>query len=141
MVWSGTVGISFSNWQGSVASLTSTFKDGTSGVILFSEGYALCSDAAGIAANGSPRSYVWGEDGPNPTRMPMIENYYLPQWFPDDANCISGLLQSHQHGGILVGLGDGSCRVVGDSVSQAAWTAALIPNDNRNPTDIPGGGW
>jgi hypothetical protein len=67
--------------------------------------------------------------------------YTLPQWNPDLGACDVNALQSHQPGGILVGLGDASCRVVSDSISQAAWTAAVIPNDNRNPGDIPGGGW
>jgi prepilin-type N-terminal cleavage/methylation domain-containing protein len=140
--WGGAVvGINFSNWQSASAAIPATFKDGTSGTIIFSEGYAMCNDPVMVAAYGNPRTYVWGEDGPNPTRMPMIQNYYLPQWFPDDTQCISGLIQSHQVGGILVGLGDGSCRVVSESVSQAAWTAAIIPNDRKNPTDVPGGGW
>ena len=140
-VWSGVVGINFNTWQTSGASLTSTFKDGTSGIIMFSEGYANCPDPAMTAAYGSARVYGWGETNWNPTRMPTIENYYLPQWFPDSDQCLGGHLQSHQVGGILVGLGDGSSRVVSDSVSAAAWSAAIIPNDRKNPTDFPGGGW
>jgi prepilin-type N-terminal cleavage/methylation domain-containing protein len=135
------VGISFDNWQTGSASYTSTFKDGTSSTILFSEGYVNCPDPAMTAAYGSARVYGWGESNWNPTRMPMIENYYLPQWFPEPQDCLAGQLQSHQVGGILVGLADGSARLVGDSVTQAAWTAAMIPNDRRNPTDVPNGGW
>jgi hypothetical protein len=50
-------------------------------------------------------------------------------------------IQSHQVGGILVGLGDGSCRLVSDSISLLTWQAAMWPNDRLNPSDVPGGGW
>jgi prepilin-type N-terminal cleavage/methylation domain-containing protein len=128
----GQVGSFNSSWsQSSVASLASTFKDGTSGTILFSEGYASCG--------GTDR--LWVESNPVGPQFPAITNTLLPQWFPDPDSCNPNQLQSHQVGGILVGLADGSCRAVSDSVSQTAWQAALYPNDRLNPGDVQSGGW
>jgi hypothetical protein len=131
----------------SAAKLPATMVDGTSGVILFSEAFANCnfSYMEWFNANTTPGSRP-SATFPAPTTQPqpLVQPhgvYPLPQWFPDAGLCNSGLLQSHQVGGILVALADGSCRVVSENVSVLAWTAAVIPNDRRNPGDVAGGGW
>jgi prepilin-type N-terminal cleavage/methylation domain-containing protein len=135
----------------SSARIPNTFHDGTSGVILFTEAYAQINNAS--CGGNVPINWNDAHDGIGSTRpqpsfggvnthspTPLLIN--LPQWFPDpqDAICYN-YVQSHQVGGILVALGDGSCRMVSDAVSQAAWQTAVIPNDNHNPGDFPGGGW
>jgi prepilin-type N-terminal cleavage/methylation domain-containing protein len=122
---------------GSVAKLPATFIDGTSGTIIFSEAYTRCGGSP-VFWQGWPFQDVQPVNG---LRNPGFQTTALPQWFPDTQFCVPNLLQSHQVGGILVGLGDASCRVVSENVSQLAWQAAVYPNDNQNPTDVGGGGW
>jgi prepilin-type N-terminal cleavage/methylation domain-containing protein len=150
----GTVGgiATYDSWSangatitGPVARIPSTFKDGTQGTIMFSEAYTSCNN------NGNPAGpLLWqgfiftGQPYSQPGNAPMnpgFQTNQLPQWFPDEVVCNPYLLQSHQVGGILVALGDGSCRVVSDSITAQAWSAAVYPNDNQNPNDIQGGGW
>jgi prepilin-type N-terminal cleavage/methylation domain-containing protein len=138
----GTPGGVDNNWPtwstGSHASLTSTFVDGTSGTILFAEAYASCAGADMI---WSLPYIIPGNNNPDHSWGNAFGTNALPQWAPEPALCNASLLQSHQVGGILVGLADGSCRVVSESVSQLAWQAALYPNDRMNPNDVAGGGW
>jgi len=44
-------------------------------------------------------------------------------------NCNPCMLQAPSAGGILVGLGDGSVRLVSTGISPATWSAAITPND------------
>jgi hypothetical protein len=132
-----------------VARIPTTFVDGTSGVILFTEAYATCQGwdmIWGFSALNDrrtspqiPPSFI-GVTG-NAPEGPLNQMIPLPQWYPQPNQCDTRLVQSHQVGGILVALGDGSCRVVNENVSQAAWQSAILPNDNINPTDVAGGGW
>jgi hypothetical protein len=143
---------------GSVAKIPGSFVDGTSGTILFSETYAgncpvgpqgwpiFWNGAA--AANGLGGAFfpqsagnIPGPGGGVGRPNPGFASALLPQWMPDQSLCNPNLLQSHQAGGILAAMADGSCRIVSDRVSQPAWQAAVYPNDNLNPTDIAGGGW
>jgi prepilin-type N-terminal cleavage/methylation domain-containing protein len=124
-------GINMAWNQTSSASYASTFRDGASGTILFSEGFAACG--------GTDR--LWNESNWVGPQLAGIADTNLPQWLPNAEFCNPNQLQSHQAGGILVGLADGSCRVISDSVSQATWQAALLPNDRQNPGDVAGGGW
>jgi hypothetical protein len=146
---------------GPLAKIPTTFMDGTSGVIMFTEGYSNCNGVYQPGGNpGGGGDFMWGQSGlgyttapgrpipmiPHPSAgswfgRPNFPNVPLPQWFPDPLSCNGLQVQSHQVGGILVGLGDGSCRVVSDTVSQQTWQSAILPNDNINPNDIPGGGW
>jgi len=142
---------------GPVASIPTTFIDGSSNTILFSETYAgncpLGSQGWPIFWNGAAAAnglggafFPPGGNTPGPgggvgRPNPGFASALLPQWVPDQSLCNPNLLQSHQAGGILVALADGSCRLVSDRVSQPAWQAAVYPNDHLNPTDLPGSGW
>jgi len=117
--------------QSSSASYAATFRDGASGTLLFCEGFAACG--------GTDR--LWNESNFVGPQLAAIATTNLPQWLPEVNVCNPNVPQSHQAGGILIGLADGSCRLVSDSVSQRAWQAALLPNDNLNPGDLAAGGW
>jgi prepilin-type N-terminal cleavage/methylation domain-containing protein len=149
-------GVSNESWAfprtGPLARIPTTFMDGTSGVILFTEAYASCQGndmlwgyAALTDRRASPEippPFMGPNSGTYPGQFSAPLGYLpLPQWFPDPRACDPRMVQSHQVGGILVALADGSCRVVSDNVSQQAWVTACIPNDNLNPNDVPGGGW
>ncbi len=47
------------------------------------------------------------------------------------ADCDPNLLQSPFSGGMMVGLGDGSVRMVSTGVSQLSWNLALNPADGQ----------
>jgi prepilin-type N-terminal cleavage/methylation domain-containing protein len=150
------------NNQISAARLPGSFADGTSNVIMFAEQYANCNNTPTYWAQGqtvgarSSDSFAYLA-APNIAGLATTfnltpngtETFYfgaaamaLPQWFPDPQSCNTQQLQSHQVGGILVGLGDGSCRIVSDSVTQLAWQYAIMPSDGHNPGDLgASGGW
>jgi len=117
------------------ASIPRTFLDGTSNTILFTERYAVCGNSTSSVA-----SYYWGETGGNCNRVggqggngstPGVYSILsTPQNKPAPfAQCNPCLLQGTQSGGILVGLGDGSTRLVSTSVSLSTWQRAILPND------------
>ena len=55
----------------------------------------------------------------------------LPQWRPTDLACDVHRVQAASAGGIIVGLGDGSVRMVAPSISAQTWGNALLPNDGN----------
>jgi prepilin-type N-terminal cleavage/methylation domain-containing protein len=126
--------------QNAQASLPRTFTDGTSNTIVFAEKYTTCQQF----------EHWWGNlDGPNgvdgsthfPNNSPSFwfdavgTNTWaggllpLPQFQPSKTNCNPAVLQGPYAGGIMVGLGDGSVRLVNSGVSATTWTYAIIPND------------
>jgi prepilin-type N-terminal cleavage/methylation domain-containing protein len=155
--WGGSnqqTGVNTSNNVGPLSRLPTTFIDGTSSIIMFSEQYANCNGSPTYWAQGQTPGYrnsdtfgygyaTQGTAVDNTGNVPIPSgSMLLPQWFPDPQSCSTNQLQSHQVGGIIVGMGDAHCRVISDSVSQQAWTYAVIPNDNHNPEDLgSAGGW
>jgi prepilin-type N-terminal cleavage/methylation domain-containing protein len=125
-------------WATSKGSIVTCFRDGTSQTIMFSEHYGTCIDPT----DGLEYDMLWCESNPYPhnyggDQCPTIMNTALPQFQPIPKNCVSNLYQSHQAGGILVSLGDGSVRQVAPAISQATWQSAILPDDG-----IPlGGDW
>jgi prepilin-type processing-associated H-X9-DG protein len=111
--------------------------DGLSNIVLFGEGYSQCDTLPRIALlsypyhnfgvdwNGIPNTFMF-QDRPTtqvhtacPTGCPL--------------GCNNWTAQSGHRGGMNVCLADGSVRVVTPAISQASWTAALLPRDNQNP--------
>jgi hypothetical protein len=118
------------------ASIPRTFQDGTSNTIVFAEKYMVCGN---LTAN-DVSDFYWGETGGTCTReganggdgsIPGFYTLNLPQFNPPLSNCNPCLLQGFTSGGIQVGLGDGSVRNVGPSVSQATWANAVQPADGN----------
>jgi prepilin-type N-terminal cleavage/methylation domain-containing protein len=118
------------------ASIPRTFIDGTSNTILFTEKYAVCGGSTTSVA-----SFYWGETGGNCNRVgnpggngstPGVYSITAtPQNAPSPFNCNPCLLQGPHSGGILVGLGDGSTRLVSTSISVTTWANALQPADGN----------
>jgi prepilin-type N-terminal cleavage/methylation domain-containing protein len=116
------------------ARLPTTIPDGLSQTIFFAEKYAVCGNAQNRVA-----SFYWGETGGrcnrvgNPGGNGSIPGFYttaLPQAQPVyNKTCNPCLLQAFYPGGILVLLGDGSCRLVNSGVSAATWSNAITPSD------------
>jgi prepilin-type N-terminal cleavage/methylation domain-containing protein len=119
------------------ANFAKTFLDGTSNTIVFAEKYAVCGTATNKVA-----SFYWGETGGACNRMGgqggngSIPGFYTitvpPQVAPNPfANCNPCMLQTMTSAGILVGLGDGSVRLVNPTISPATWANAIMPADGN----------
>jgi prepilin-type N-terminal cleavage/methylation domain-containing protein len=81
--------------------------------------------------NNQPTNYaqsaiVLGAPQPSGT---IIGPLPLPQWQPDDVNCLVILVQSFTAAGLQVGMGDGSVRTVNAGISQQTWNQAVLPAD------------
>jgi prepilin-type N-terminal cleavage/methylation domain-containing protein len=113
----------------SIAAIPKTFRDGTSNTIVFSERYCICG-INGVTANYI--EHIWAEDGQgagpgSDNFAPEFHTNALPQFAPTDLLCEATRVQSFAAAGIMVGLGDGSVRLVSSGVSQTTWAAALTP--------------
>jgi prepilin-type N-terminal cleavage/methylation domain-containing protein len=122
--------------DGSQAKIPTSFPDGQSHTIVFAERYAVCqstqhawsTDDRGVgpgSSNYAPEFHT-GDLAPKSTNNLGVP---LPQWTPPPAACNPDLLQSMTAGGILVGLADGSTRIVNQGVSPSTWGSAVLPAD------------
>jgi prepilin-type N-terminal cleavage/methylation domain-containing protein len=153
LTWGGRGATSYaSNWYvfgdssrtdgngGSTAKLPNVFQDGTSNTITFVERYCICGSA----------QHIWGESGQGSGTGNA--NNFAPTWYwnnllqmtynfqvmsttfqakPTTAACNSQLCQSFNSGGICVGMGDGSSRLVSSGISILTWQYAISPNDGQ----------
>jgi prepilin-type N-terminal cleavage/methylation domain-containing protein len=132
-----------------VARIPATFPDGTSNTILFAEKYMLC----GNKNSNSVSAFYWGETCLNcgaggnyaGTCNRQNSNYasngspplfynglrLVPQSKPLWQRCEPCQLQAMSAGGAVVGMGDGSVRMVSPSVSAATWANAVNPSDGN----------
>jgi prepilin-type N-terminal cleavage/methylation domain-containing protein len=121
-VFSGLGSVASANYdwnQTSSISVTNGFPDGTSNTIVFGEEYSVCQGY----------TTIWMESNWQGRQTATFNFYALPQIAPNPANCNPGQLQGHSTGGILVGMGDGSVKNVGQGVTQSTWQNAIFPND------------
>src|SRR5262249_14051403 len=136
-----------------------TIRDGTSNTVFFAERYSQCNSpgqnlymahtwnsyedaqqTTGLnPSTPGSRDWIVGYDNPangwaSVSGIPGA----LPQWAPTDAQCICYYLQSYSAGGIQVGMGDGTVRMVNPSISVLTWSYANHPTDgNPLPADWP----
>ncbi len=119
------------------ARIPNAVPDGLSQTIFFAERYAVCGNSSSNVA-----TYYWGETGGACNRTGgqggngSIPGFYTitapPQPQPNPfSTCNPCMLQAPYAGGILVGLGDGSVRLVGASISAATWANAVQPADGN----------
>jgi prepilin-type N-terminal cleavage/methylation domain-containing protein len=119
----------FGNNPGGSAKIPATFPDGTSNTIVFGQIYTVCGGMAvgwQMGMCGNPPTWPYYYD-------PMA-NYLtlpLPQMAPSIGTCDPMRMQSPYPAGIMVGLGDGSVRMVSSGVSQNSWNFAINPSDGQ----------
>jgi prepilin-type N-terminal cleavage/methylation domain-containing protein len=137
-----------------VARIPATFQDGTSNTIVFAEKYMVCGPSSTSRA-----AFYWGEtcldcgspgtkDGAcnrlgNPPSVGSPPMFYTSQGAnfgfagvtfqakPPPNNCNPCMLQGPWAGSILVGLGDGSVRLVSSGITAKTWTNAVGPQDGN----------
>ncbi len=126
----------FGNTDGGQINIGSGFLDGTSNTIVFAEWYTTCGGVERIWSEDGQGQ--WGNDQAEPdfwyNNPPFAWNGTLlptPQFQPAVASCNSTNLQGPYAGGIMVGLGDGSVRLVNSGISATTWTYAVYPNDGN----------
>jgi prepilin-type N-terminal cleavage/methylation domain-containing protein/prepilin-type processing-associated H-X9-DG protein len=114
-------------WAKNTLRYPASITDGTSNTIFFTDKLAQCN------SGNYPNNY-WPDWGPvvssynegDPTGP-----YYTPQIMPRMAGsvavCNGGISSSPHTGGIIVGMADGSVRVVAQGISAYSWWVALTP--------------
>jgi prepilin-type N-terminal cleavage/methylation domain-containing protein len=144
----------FGNTDGGSANIPRTFQDGTSNTIVFVERYAICNLSGGginghawcndsypagppaannqntVATSNTSPAY-WDDNVAAWTNPPNNPPLQLPQPQPSVSVCDPRRTQALYAGGMMVGLGDGSVRLVNSGVSQLTWNEALFPADGQ----------
>lgn len=123
----GGVG-SIPNSAGGCARIPATMPDGTSNTIGFVERFCICNDPND---GGQVNGHVWQEDGQQTNAYSVgIFTNSLPLFNANFNSYCSGYLPgTFSAAGIMVGLMDGSVRIVSNGISQNTWSYALYPND------------
>ncbi len=114
------------------ANLNSSFPDGTSNTLLFATKAGKCGGGgslyAAIDLAGYNNDVTYGAYFGQ--LLPNAAGIGIPfQLSPTASVCNPDLPQTFYSSGILVGLGDGSVRLVTSSISPLTWRHAAIPND------------
>jgi hypothetical protein len=112
--------------------IPASFPDGLSNTIIWTEMYTNCNGPNGQAG---PRPWARNSDG-YPWEAVLYSDLDAdwaptlpPQAQPNQQSCDLMRSQAFYSGGIMVGLGDGSVRLVNAGVSQTTWDNALTPAD------------
>ncbi|HEY7154205.1 MAG TPA: DUF1559 domain-containing protein [Gemmataceae bacterium] len=131
------------------ARVPSTFIDGTSNTIIFTEAYGTCGNS-GVVNSGSTYGTLWADS--NSVWRPAFNLKYgsikgtVPTTYPAAAlfqvqpnyinSCDINRPNSPHTSGIAAGLGDGSVRFVSQGISATSWARACDPRDgNPMPSD------
>lgn len=123
-------------------------KDGTSNTIFFAEKTTVCERASlgdpsvqdsyyNIWSYGRGFGNFWDPMFGNLITGPASKFQSAPTFSGPNATCDPRLASAPRSAGILVGLGDGSVRLIGSSVDPTIWWSACTPNGG----EVLGGDW
>jgi prepilin-type N-terminal cleavage/methylation domain-containing protein len=124
--------VAWVNWNGGTR-VPTDIPDGVSNTIFWTEKLAHCLKVAGgtrWAAHGKGpwmavvgRSSSAGAAGLSPNIVPQFN-------VTNPSNCVFYWPSSSHTGGLMVGMGDGSVRLVNQGVNANVFNIAMVPNDN-----------
>jgi prepilin-type N-terminal cleavage/methylation domain-containing protein len=129
-----------------------TLVDGTSNIVMMTERYGTCG-SSGVANSATTFGNLWSDSNsvwrpifciavasktapalPAGGQYPRCLKFQVMPHFL--RSCDSTLAQSPHPGGIMVGLADGSIRLVGGTIADAQWAAACDPQDGTNASNL-----
>jgi hypothetical protein len=118
------------------ASLPASFVDGTSNTILFATKFGVCGEGGSRYA-AAPNSTFAAFFGQNAARIKAdpSDPAATYQLVPDKDQCrvtplmAQSFVATGRNAGILVVLGDGSCRLLSPNISAETWNRSMQPND------------
>ena len=99
-------------------------SDGTSNTVMFAEKYGTCGGNGSLWAHGN---WNW----PWMSMYAINVNGAPPQAKPTVPNCDPTRPQAMSAAGCMVGICDGSVRIVSTNISAATWQNANYPNDGN----------
>jgi len=117
--------------QSQTTSYPALFSDGTSQTIVYAEGYS--NTAPGTLVGSGERWGHWGGgSNPGPGRAYFLSTGAISfQQRPTPASTAAwGVPQSMTSSGLMVSMGDGSARLVGNNVTPTTFRAASTPANN-----------
>jgi prepilin-type N-terminal cleavage/methylation domain-containing protein len=120
-------------WDGA-ARLPRSIPDGLSNTIFFAERYNRCGQGGSVWAMGPYNEKLMAVFAHQVTGPASLFQVRPDPW---DSACDPKRAQTPHLGGMLVGLGDGSVRVVAGAVAGETWWAACTPAGG----EAPGGDW
>jgi prepilin-type N-terminal cleavage/methylation domain-containing protein len=119
----------------------SGITDGTSNTIFYGEKVAVCQRTSLSGAPAGPYYSIWAYGRTSWKEWNPVFAYQItgaaskfqvtPTFSGSTATCDPRLASAPRSAGLLVGLGDGSCRLVSASVDPATWWAACTPDQNE----------
>jgi hypothetical protein len=131
----GTTAVTWpsNGWHGGTR-IPTDIPDGVSNTIFWTEKLAYCELPAagaggtrwGANGNGSWMAVV----GRGPNGSPHLSPNIVPQFnVTNPLKCAWYWPSSSHTGGLIVGMGDGSVRLVNQGISQVVFNIAMVPND------------
>jgi prepilin-type N-terminal cleavage/methylation domain-containing protein len=130
----GAPAVTWKNWNGGTK-VPRDIPDGVSNTIFWSEKLAFCNLPAAGASGGTHWAGGTGNSSPTVGRgangtvhlSPNIE----PQFgITNSLKCAWYWPSSSHTGALIVGLGDGSVRLLNSGISKLTFNVAMVPNDN-----------
>jgi prepilin-type N-terminal cleavage/methylation domain-containing protein len=139
----GVAQITSYKWTGGTR-VPRDIPDGVSNTIFWSEKLARCTK--GATAGGTHWAGGTGSSSPNvgtnsagtvAQGAPGMSPNLVPEFnITNSANCLYYQPSSSHTGALIVGLGDGSVRLLNSGISQLTFNIAMVPNDgNPLPAD------
>jgi type II secretory pathway pseudopilin PulG len=129
------------NWDaGAGVNKSGNIRDGISNTVFVAEKRKSCGpaptpndhDTFGTAWGQAAADHFWPVFARINNKFsgdPLYVVFDPPQVDPSNQDCQWWRAQGHSSNGTLVGMGDGSVRVVSPTISTATWTSAVLPND------------
>jgi prepilin-type N-terminal cleavage/methylation domain-containing protein len=116
-------GVPIPNGNGGYGRIPATIPDGTSNTIGYGEKFCICQN----------NQHIYNEDGQSENQWsPYVYTTALPLFNANYNNyCNYQLYGTFSPAGVMVGLLDGSVRIVSNGISSATWYKAMLPNDGQ----------